>query len=42
MGELGSEEDLLQWAAFAEAVGTDKRRRPRIWVDVIERAGVEI
>ena len=42
MGEWASEESLLDWGAHAEAVGVDKRRKPEIWVDVIERARVEM
>ena len=40
MGEWASEESLLDWGAHAEAVGADRRRKPEIWVDVIERARV--
>ncbi|KAM0796789.1 hypothetical protein BDR22DRAFT_503950 [Usnea florida] len=42
MGDWGSEENLLEWGAQAEAVGTDRRRKPEIWVDVLERARVEM
>ena len=42
MGEWASEESLLDWGAHAEAVGADRRRKPEIWVDVTERARVEM
>jgi len=42
MGEWAEEEGLLEWGAHAEAVGVDRRRRPGIWVDVVERARVEM
>lgn len=42
MGEWTGEEDLLEWGAHAEAAGADRRRRPGIWVDVIERAKAEM
>ena len=42
MSEWSSEESLLNWGAHAEAVGADRRRKPEIWVDVIERARVEM
>jgi len=42
MGEWAEEEGLLEWGAHAEAVGADRRRRPGIWVDVVERARVEM
>lgn len=42
MGEWAGEEDLLEWGAHAEAVGADRRRRPGIWVDVVERARAEM
>ena len=38
MGEWGKEESLLEWGAHAEVLGEDRRRRPGIWVDVVERA----
>ena len=42
MAEWTSEEGLLEWGAHAEIVGADRRRRPGKWVDVIERARVEM
>ena len=42
MGDWGSEESLLEWGAHAEAVGADRMRKPEIWVDVLERAKVEM
>ena len=42
MGEWADEEGLLAWGAHVEAVGADRRRRPEIWVDVVERARVEM
>lgn len=42
MGEWTDEEGLLKWGAHAETVGADKRRRPGIWEDVIERARLEM
>ena len=42
MGEWTNEESLLRWGAHAETVGEDRRRRPRIWEDVVERARVEM
>ena len=42
MGEWTDEEGLLEWGAHAEAVGADKRRRPPIWVDVVEKARLEM
>ena len=42
MGEWGSEESLLDWGSHAEAVGADRRRKPEIWVDVLEKARVEM
>ena len=42
-GFVGAEgENLLKWGAHAEAVGTDRRRKPEIWVGVLERARVEM
>ena len=40
MGEWASEESLLDWTAHAEVIKADRRRKPEIWVDVIERARV--
>lgn len=42
MGEWAREEDLLEWGAHVEAVGADRRQRPGIWVDVVERAKAEM
>ena len=42
MGEWGSEERLLQWGAEAEAAGAERRSRPPIWVDVVEKARKEM
>ncbi len=42
MGEWTDEEGLLEWGAHAEAAGADRRRRPGIWVDVVERARAEM
>lgn len=42
MGEWTDEEGLLEWGAHAEAVGKDRRRRPKIWVDVVRRAREEM
>ena len=42
LGEWTREEGLLEWGAHAEIVGADRRRRPGKWVDVIERARVEM
>ncbi|CAF9919184.1 MAG: hypothetical protein ALECFALPRED_001080, partial [Alectoria fallacina] len=42
MGQWTGEEGLLEWGAHAETVGADRRRRPGIWVDIIERARVEM
>ena len=42
MGEWGSEESLLEWGAHAEAVGADRKRRPEIWLDVIDMAREEM
>jgi Asp-tRNA(Asn)/Glu-tRNA(Gln) amidotransferase A subunit family amidase len=38
MGEWSSEEALLQWGSVAETLVDDRRCRPPIWVDVIEKA----
>lgn len=38
MGEWASEHTLLQWGLVAESLGDDRRCRPPIWVDVIEKA----
>lgn len=38
MGEWASESTLLKWGLVAESYGDDRRCRPPIWVDVIERA----
>ena len=37
MGEWCSEERLLQFDKAAETVGEDLRRRPPVWVDVVEQ-----
>lgn len=42
MGEWTDEDGLLKWGAHAEVVGADRRRRPPIWVDVVERARTEM
>ncbi|MCJ1418175.1 hypothetical protein MMC32_004520 [Xylographa parallela] len=42
MGEWGSEEQLLQWGAEAEAAGAERRSRPPTWVDVVARAREEM
>ncbi|KAJ5054338.1 uncharacterized protein L3040_000614 [Drepanopeziza brunnea f. sp. 'multigermtubi'] len=42
MGEWGAEEELLRWGAEAEEVGSERRRRPPIWVDVVARAKEEM
>ena len=42
MAEWTDEEGLLAWGVHAEAVGADRRRRPGIWVDVVERARNEM
>ena len=42
MGEWTGEEGLLEWGLDVETVGADRRRRPGIWVDVIERARMEM
>ena len=42
MREWTGEEGLLEWGVHVETVGADRRRRPGIWVDVIERARVEM
>lgn len=38
MGEWASEESLLQWGLLAESLGGDRRSRPPIWVDVVQKA----
>jgi Asp-tRNA(Asn)/Glu-tRNA(Gln) amidotransferase A subunit family amidase len=38
MGEWASEESLLQWGLLAEGVAEERRCRPPVWVDVIEKA----
>ncbi len=42
MGEWTDEEGLLEWGAHAEAAGAERRRRPGIWVDVVDRARAEM
>ncbi|KAH7419816.1 amidase family protein [Cadophora sp. MPI-SDFR-AT-0126] len=42
MGEWCAEEDLLRWGLDAEGVGEERRRRPAIWVDVVNRAREEM
>ena len=42
MGEWADEEGLLEWGAHVEVLGADRRRRPEIWVDVIQRAREEM
>ena len=42
MGEWTDEDGLLEWGAQVEAIGADRRRRPGIWVDVIQRARAEM
>ncbi|TPX18806.1 uncharacterized protein E0L32_011485 [Thyridium curvatum] len=37
-GEWGAERSLLQFGLDAEEVGAERRCRPPIWVDVVERA----
>ncbi|KAG4423645.1 hypothetical protein IFR04_003190 [Cadophora malorum] len=41
-GEWGAEEDLLRWGLDAERAGEERRRRPPIWTDVVERARDEM
>jgi Asp-tRNA(Asn)/Glu-tRNA(Gln) amidotransferase A subunit family amidase len=36
--EWCSEDQLLRFGTVVEAVGADRRRRPKAWVDVLERA----
>ncbi|GAB1315671.1 hypothetical protein MFIFM68171_05881 [Madurella fahalii] len=37
-GEWCSEDQLLRFGAALEEVGAERRRRPKVWVDVVERA----
>ncbi|KAL2021700.1 hypothetical protein VTK56DRAFT_6792 [Thermocarpiscus australiensis] len=37
-GEWCSEDQLLRFGAVLEEVGADRRRRPAVWVDVVEQA----
>ena len=41
-GEWGAEEALLRWGLDAERAGEERRRRPPIWTDVVERARDEM
>ena len=42
MAEWADEEGLLGWGAHAETMGAGSRRRPGIWVDVVERARAQM
>ncbi|RDW59188.1 glutamyl-tRNA(Gln) amidotransferase subunit A [Coleophoma crateriformis] len=42
MAEWGGEDELLQWGLDAEALSEDVTRRPPIWVDVVEKAKLEM
>lgn len=42
MGEWGAEEALLRWGSEAEGVGSERRRRPPIWVDLVAKAKLEM
>jgi Asp-tRNA(Asn)/Glu-tRNA(Gln) amidotransferase A subunit family amidase len=38
MGEWASEDQLLRFGLDTESVGLDRQARPKIWVDVVEKA----
>lgn len=44
MGEWGQEEEMLRWAQEAENLGwkEGRRARPRIWVDLVEKAKAQM